>query len=89
MGCARRNGILNGPLFPDNSNGSLCRSRVTTTINSLAEPVCVSEDKCNPRCLLRLYQETQTQLREMSQAMAEQSRERMIESEQGVYGWGA
>ena len=85
----KRNGIHNGPLFPGNSKGSLHRSRVTTTINSLAVPAHVDEGKCNPRCLRRLYQETQSQLREMAQALVDQSQERMIESEQRVYGWGA
>ena len=81
---AKRNGIYNGPLFPGNSKGSLHRSRVTTTINRLAGPAHVDEDKCNPPCLRRLYQETQSQLREMAQALVDQSQERMIEGEQRV-----
>ena len=86
---AKRNGIHSGLLFPGDSKGRLCRSGVTKALNSLAEPAHVGEDKCNPRCLRRLYQETQIQLREMAQALVDQSQERMIENEQRVYGWGA
>ena len=86
---AARNGILSGPLFRGNRETGMCRSRVTLALNSLAGPARVDEKKCNPRCLRRLYQQTQEQYQEMAQTIVDQARERMLENEQRVYGWGA
>lgn len=72
LGYAKRNGILSGPLFRGNGEGGMCRSGVTRALNSLAGPAQVDEAKCNPRCLRRLYQDTQTQLRKMAQVLVDQ-----------------
>lgn len=86
---AKRNGILSGPLFRGNRETCMCRSSVTLALNSLSDIAQVDEKKCNPRCLRRLYQQTQEQYQEMAQTIVDQARERMLENEQRVYGWGA
>lgn len=86
---AKRNGILSGPLFRGNRETGICRSGVVLALNSLAGLAQVDEKKCNPRCLRRLYQQTQEQYQEMAQTIVDQARERMLENEQRVYGWGA
>lgn len=86
---AKREGIVSGYMFRGNGTSAMSRTGVTKALNSLAEPSQVDEKKCNPRCLRRLYQETQAQFEKMMQALVDQAQELMLEGEQRLYGWGA
>ena len=86
MQYTKRNGINSGILFRNNGDASISRTWATKMISALAKPARVDEKKCNPRCLRRLYQDTQNQLREKIQSLVDQAYERVIEREQRVSG---
>ena len=84
---ARRNGLASGMLFRSAGGTSISRTYVTRAINSFAEPARVEESKCNPRCLRRLYQETQAKHRQMLLALIDQAEDRQLNDEQRIRGW--
>ena len=49
----------------------------------------MAEEKCNPRCLRKLYQATQAEIDRSVRLLAEQAWDRMMEDEQLTVGWDA
>ena len=83
-----RNDLSTGAIFRNLRDGSpISRIAVTHAVNSLARSAMVDDVKCNPRCLRKLYQETQAGYREMMQALVDQAQERQLEKEQRISGW--
>lgn len=76
-----------GPLFQNYRGDALTRTAVTQAIKGLSREAQVAENKCNPRCLRRLYQETQSHYRDMMQSLMDQASTRQLESEQRLIGW--
>lgn len=84
---AKSEGIKEGLLFRNNSGKALSRSTITLSILALAKSARVDEAKCNPRCLRKLYQDTQNGIRENFELLVEQAHERLLEKEQDRIGW--
>lgn len=84
---AARKGVAAGPLFVTRSGTPIRRTTVTTYIQRLARDACVPPEKCNPRCLRKLYLATQENIQSNLSLLAEQAYERMLETEQLAIGW--
>ena len=76
-----------GPVFVTRSGKPLRRTQVTGEIQSLAGTARVAPEKCNPRCLRKLYLTTQAEIERSVQLLAEQAYERMLDTEQLAAGW--
>ena len=83
----RKNGILHGPIFVTRTGRLMNRSNVSTEIQRLASGAQVDPEKCNPRCLRKLYQETQEDIRADMERLVERTYNRMLETEQATIGW--
>lgn len=80
-------GILSGPVFVTRNGNSLRRTQVTAEIQALSRDARVDRDKCNPRCLRKLYRMTQADIERTVRLLAIQSYEQMLETEQLTVGW--
>ena len=58
----RRQGLTAGPVFVTRSRRPLRRTQVTGDIQSLSGAARVAPEKCNPRCLRKLYLVTQAEI---------------------------
>lgn len=85
---ARQHGVRAGPVFVTRNRKAMGRTQVTGEIQSLCRDAQVAEAKGNPRCLRKLYQATQAEIQRSVRLLAEQSYERMLDSEQLIAGWG-
>lgn len=83
----RRMGITSGPIFVTRSGKRLNRTSVTGEIQRLARDARVPPEKCNPRCLRKLYQSTMAGIEASVRLLAEQAHERLLEQEQLTVGW--
>lgn len=83
----RRNGRSSGPIFVTRSGKPLNRSAVNTIIQSLARDAQIAPEKCNPRCLRKLYQSTMAEIEAGVYRLIEQTHERLLEKEQLSIGW--
>ena len=86
-GYASRQGVASGPVFVTRTGGLLNRTNVADSIRRLCRDAQVDERKGNPRCLRRLYQETQKGIRDNLALLMEQAYDRMLEEEQLYAGW--
>lgn len=84
---AQRRAIDSGPLFVTRSGRALNRTEVTGTIQRLACAAKIEPGKGNPRCLRKLYLNAQHEIWRSLLPLAEQSHERLIETEQLAVGW--
>lgn len=83
----RRNQIADGPVFRTRGGVPLCRSVVTKYIRDLCHDARVDENKGNPRCLRKLYLETQAGIEANISLLIEQAHDRLLETEQLAIGW--
>lgn len=86
-GFARRNHIDSGPLFRTRSGKALSRTNVSDAIRALHRVSQVAPEKCNPRCLRKLYLESWAAIERSLRYLAEQTYDRMVEEEQSTVGW--
>lgn len=84
---ARRKGIREGPLFCTRAGKPLSRSNVSGEIRVLGRSARVPEEKCNPRCLRKLFGETQASIAADLRRLAEQTYDQMLWEEQRSVGW--
>ena len=83
----RQEGLTAGPVFVTRSGRRLNRTAVTGAIQALARDARVAPEKCNPRCLRRLYQSTMAGIEASVCLLMEQSHERLLDAEQLIAGW--
>ena len=83
----RRAGITGGPVFVTRTGKQLNRTSVTGAIQSLAHDARVPPEKCNPRCLRKLYQSTMAGIAASVSLLVEQTHERLLDQEQLTIGW--
>lgn len=83
----RREGISSGPVFVTRNGRQYNRTAVNAVIQSLARDARVSPEKCNPRCLRKLYRSTQESIQASFALLMEQAHERLLETEQLTTGW--
>ena len=84
---ARRGGITAGPLFRTRSGTPLSRTNISDAIRALARDARVPPEICNPRCLRRLFLETQESIARDLRHLARQVYDRLLEEEQLTAGW--
>lgn len=84
---ARQEGIKAGPVFVTRNGRNLNRTGVTAAIQRLAQDARVAPEKCNPRCLQKLYRVTQEQIRQNIALLVDQAHDRLLEQEQLTIGW--
>ena len=88
-GYAARQGITAGPVFRSRNGQPMRRTQVTGEIRSLCRDARVPEEKGNPRCLRRLWQETQDAIRVSVDQLVVQAFDQMMEAEQFSVDWDA
>ena len=86
-GYIQRNGLSGGPVFVSRNGKALNRTIVTDTVQGLARKAQVPPEKCNPRCLRKLYHATIDGIQANFALLVEQVHERMLETEQLTTGW--
>ncbi len=84
---AGREGILSGPIFVTRRGTPVGRTTVTALIQSLAHDAQVEAGKCTPRCLRKLYLQTQERILHHISALARAEYEKLLLSEQEKAGW--
>ncbi len=84
---AGREGRPRGPVFATPEGSPLSRYSVYHGINSIGREAKISEEKANPRCLWKMYQNTYERIQFHIAEIVEQAYERMIEEEQFLLGW--
>ena len=86
---AGREGILSGPIFITRRGTPVGRTTVTALIQSLAHDAQVEAGKCTPRCLRKLYLQTQERILHNISTLAREEYEKLLRSEQEKTGWNA
>lgn len=89
LGYIRRNGYTSGPIFQNKDGGPLNRTYVSIAIQRLCVEARIPEEKGNPRCLKRLYQNTRSDIENNVAMLVEQALDRVLEQEQSAIGWEA
>lgn len=84
---ADKKSLREGPIFVTRTGRLLSRSNVTASIERLSEPAGVAREKCNPRCLRKLYQDTHRSIEENASFLIEQAYTQLINQEQLTVGW--
>ena len=84
---ARERGTGAGPVFVTQRGRPVCRTNVSDEIRALSARARVAGEKCNPRCLRKLYLTTQAQIQQAAARLMEQTYDRLLETEQLVAGW--
>ena len=69
------------------SGKPLARAHVNACIHELCYDARVDDEKGNPRCLRKLYQETRQDIERNMQLLMDQAYDRLIETEQCTVGW--
>ena len=87
LGYIRRNGYTSGPIFQNKDGGPLNRTYVSIAIRRLCVEARIPEEKGNPRCLKRLYQNTRSDIESNVALLVEQALDRVLEREQRAIGW--
>ena len=85
----RRTGVSTGQVFVTRNGRPMRRTQISMEIRALSQTARVAEEKCNPRCLRKLYQATQAEIDRSVRLLAEQAWDRMMEDEQLTVGWDA
>ena len=84
---AKRECVTRGPLFISRNGRPLNRTNVTQSVRRLCRDAQVDEAKGNPRCLRRLCLTTQAEIQAHLELLAEQTYDRLLETEQMAVGW--
>lgn len=84
---AKRKGVQNGPVFLSRNGKPLNRTNITQSITWLCRDARVDEAKGNPRCLRKLCLTTKANIQLQLDLLAEQTYERLLETEQLAVGW--
>ena len=84
---ARRQEIQDGPLFRTHGGKPLGRTNITDAIRALSRTAQVPQAKCNPRCLRKLFLETQAAIEGDLRRLAEETYDRMLREEERTVGW--
>lgn len=85
--CRRKN-ITTGPVFITRRGRPMDRTTVTAALQVMCRNGQVPEEKTNPRCLRKLYLQTQADIQANISQLVEQAHEQILEAEQKRVGWG-
>ncbi len=84
---AKRRNIESGRLFCTRTGTEIDRSNLCHEIQELAEAADVDAEKCNPRCLIYLYRNTQKDIQDGLLDQIRKANEEILEREQEMIGW--
>lgn len=84
---ANKQNITSGPLFFGACGKPIDRTVISRSLRKLSHDAHVGEEKCNPRCLQKLYQHTMTEIEDRVRLLVEQNHLRLLEQEQLSIGW--
>jgi len=84
---AKREGILSGPILLSRGGKPMSRANITLSMRKLAPYAQVPVEKCNPRCLKKMYQTMVEDMERNIALMVSQAQDRMLEEEQLMIGW--
>lgn len=79
--------ITSGPIFITRAGKLLSRTNVTASIQQLSKEAQVAPEKCNPRCLRKLYFATRQTILDNVAVLIDQAHEQLLEQEQLLVGW--
>lgn len=82
-----KEGIATGQVFLTRAGRPISRTMVTTIIQNLSRDARVPEEKCNPRCLRKLYMKTMDTIQMNAAMMVQMTYDHLLEQEQSTYGW--
>ena len=82
-----REGITAGPVFVTRKGTRLRRTAVAGMIQNLAQSAQVAPEKCNARCLRRLFAEEQEAIWSHLSLLAQQMYDQLLDEEQAAAGW--
>lgn len=83
----RGNGIVSGSIFLTRSGSPISRTAISTMIQQLSKDSRGDRNKCNPRCLQKLYDDTQDNIQANVAVMLQMTYDNLLEKEQTLYGW--
>ncbi len=84
---ARDTGVPAGPVFVTRRGKPLNRTTVTANIQQLSHQAQVAPEKCNPRCLRKLFFSTQEDFQRDVARLVERAHHQLLEQEQLAVGW--
>ena len=87
LGFLAREGITAGPVFVTRKGTRLRRTAVAGMIQNLAQSAQVAPEKCNARCLRRLFAEEQEAIWSHLSLLAQQMYDQLLDEEQAAAGW--
>ena len=79
--------MVSGPLFQTRYGNPIGRTAVTDSMKQLCRDARVEEEKVNPRCLKRMWQDIQDDVRLRLDHLVEQTCDNLLETEQLTIGW--
>ena len=85
---AGEQGLTAGPVFVARSGQGISRANVTASIQRLAGAAGLPAEKCNPRCLQRLYHTTMEEIQQNVSTLVRQAYHNLLEQEQLAVGLG-
>ena len=83
----REREIAGGAVFVTRRGKPMNRTTVTANVQGLSALARVAPEKCNPRCLRRLYHVTQARLEKDMVRLIDLAYERLMNDEQETVGW--
>lgn len=86
---AGREGILSGPIFITRRGTPVGSTTVTASFSRLRTMRRSRQGKCTPRCLRKLYLQTQERILHNISTLAREEYEKLLLSEQEKTGWNA
>lgn len=84
---AARESIASGPIFVTKNGLPLGRTQIWLEVQKLCKLADVPEEKANPRCLLKLHQNTYDSVRANLSLLIEQAYNHILEEEESHLSW--
>ena len=83
----KRSNMEHGAIFRSQRGTNIHRITINAAMKQLCQMADVAPEKVNPRCLLRLYEQTQKQLQDNVSMLLLQYYDKLLEAEEMMTGW--
>lgn len=83
----QKEAILSGPVFRNKDGKPLARASINRLILNVASRTDIEAEKCNPKCLGKLFFRTKKEIENEVKKIAQQMQGQLIMQEQLVIGW--
>ena len=77
---------MSGPILLTSEGIPMSRTNISQSMRYLAPYAKVPAEKCNPRCLRKMYQTMRDNMKREAELLVAQAQERMLEEEQLAIG---